>query len=385
MLEPLLEERYSGDPRRAALSYLLRRREEGAPVVGAYCSYAPSELVWALGGEVAGLCGSSREPIAAAQRVLPANLCPLIKSSYGFILTATCPFFELSDAVVAETTCDGKKKMFELIRDRKPFHLLELPHLPDDPDSQALWAGSVRKLKVFLEQTFGREITDEALEEAIADSNRRRALVLQTLSYAEQDPPCATWDELTALTLLGRTVRGKEGEDLLSRALQGLADRRRRGLFAAPAGAPRVLVTGCPVQGDAAKVFRLIEQAGGVIVAQEACTGIKPLAMPVEEGTGDPLAALARRYLQIPCSVMTPNPGRLALLDDLVARYRPHCVIDVVLYGCHTYGVESHTVGAHVKRRHGLAFLTLETDYSANDLGPLRNRIEALVEMVQAG
>jgi benzoyl-CoA reductase/2-hydroxyglutaryl-CoA dehydratase subunit BcrC/BadD/HgdB len=235
-------------------------------------------------------------------------------------------------------------------------------------------------MKKFLETRYGREITDEALEAALTEANRRRELALKALAFAQDDPPRLSWEEQYALATFGTWVRSEAGVRLLEIAIERLEERRRLDQSPAPRGAPRVLVTGCPLQGDAAKVFKIIEEAGGAVVVQDSCTGIKPLKIPVEEGTGNPLGALAKRYLKIPCSVMTPNPGRLAHLDELIRDYRPDCVVDVVLQFCHTYNVESHTVGEHVKAAHGLPFLKIETDYSPSDMGQLKTRIEALFE-----
>ena len=93
-----------------------------------------------------------------AETVLPANLCPLIKSSYGFIVEGTCPFFAMSEAVIAETTCDGKKKMFELAAEIKPMHVMDLPQLADEPEALLSWTVMIRKLQRFLEKTFNRKM-----------------------------------------------------------------------------------------------------------------------------------------------------------------------------------------------------------------------------------
>jgi len=115
-VELLINDEYTGEPpSKRLLAYLQSKRTKGAKIVGTYCSYAPVELIRAFDLVPATLCAFSNATVEAAEAVLPANLCPLIKSSYGFIITDTCPFFGLSEAVVAETTCDGKKKMFELI------------------------------------------------------------------------------------------------------------------------------------------------------------------------------------------------------------------------------------------------------------------------------
>lgn len=118
-LSPLLNDGYDGQPAKRVLRYMQEQKEKGYPIVGIYCGYAPIELIQAMGLVPAVLCAFAEAPIASAETVLPANLCPLIKSSYGFILEGTCPFFAMSEAVIAETTCDGKKKMFELAAEIK--------------------------------------------------------------------------------------------------------------------------------------------------------------------------------------------------------------------------------------------------------------------------
>jgi benzoyl-CoA reductase/2-hydroxyglutaryl-CoA dehydratase subunit BcrC/BadD/HgdB len=141
-----------------------------------------------------------------------------------------------------------------------------------------------------------------------------------------------------------------------------------------------VLVTGCPIGGDSTKVFATIEEAGGVIVGLDSCTGLKPFIDLAEENTGDPAGALARKYLNLPCSCMTPNDRRLAHIDNLIEKYKIDAVIDVVLHACHSYNIESHRVGEHIKKRHNLPFLKIVTDYSKGDIEQIRTRVEALFE-----
>ena len=103
-------------------------KDQGVPVVGAYCTYFPAEIARAMGAVTVGLCSVSDETIPDAEKDLPKNLCPLIKSSYGFAKTDKCPFFYFSDVVVGETTCDGKKKMYEYMSDFKDVFVMELPN-----------------------------------------------------------------------------------------------------------------------------------------------------------------------------------------------------------------------------------------------------------------
>jgi benzoyl-CoA reductase/2-hydroxyglutaryl-CoA dehydratase subunit BcrC/BadD/HgdB len=133
------------------------------------------------------------------------------------------------------------------------------------------------------------------------------------------------------------------------------------------------------VSGDAQKVFTVIEEAGGVIVTLDSCTGFKPYMDDIEEGKDDPGIALAERYLKIPCSCMTPNEGRLAAMSRLIEKFKPDAVVDIVLQACHSYNIESYKVGEYVRNKHGLPFLKVVTDFSQSDVGQLRTRIEALL------
>jgi benzoyl-CoA reductase/2-hydroxyglutaryl-CoA dehydratase subunit BcrC/BadD/HgdB len=307
-------------------------------------------------------------------------LCPLIKSSYGFIITDTCPFYGISDAVIGETTCDGKKKMFELIRERKPTHIMDLPQLPDEEEALFNWTVMIRKLQKFLETTFDVHATDEQIEAAIKDTNYKNAMMRKVIEFAALRPPVVGWQEMYDLCFLSHGVTGKEMEPILIEALRKLEERKAAGYAYGPDAAPRVLVTGCPVGGDAQKVFNIIEEAGGVIVALDACSGFKPFAMDIKEDTKDPIRAIAERSLKIPCSCMTPNTRRLTEMTRLIDKFKPDAVIDVVLQACHSYNIESHKVGEHVQKNHALPFLKIVTDFSQSDVGQMRTRVEALLE-----
>ena len=109
------------------------------------------------------LCGTSNEPIADAEIDLPKNLCPLIKASYGFAATDKCPYMYFSDLVVGETTCDGKKKMYELLNDIKDVHVMNLPHARNAKWAPRVWREEYVALKEELERRYDIEITDEML------------------------------------------------------------------------------------------------------------------------------------------------------------------------------------------------------------------------------
>jgi benzoyl-CoA reductase/2-hydroxyglutaryl-CoA dehydratase subunit BcrC/BadD/HgdB len=378
----LINDKYTNNANDRVLDSIIGKRNIGAPVIGMYCGYAPVELIRAMGAVPVFLCAFSRKTIPAAEEVLPSNLCPLIKSSFGFIKTDTCPFYGLSQAIIGETTCDGKKKMFELIRHIKPTHIMDLPQLPDEREALANWNIMVLKLKDWLEKTFGTKIVNARIEEEIKDTNQKNRLMNDFFSYAVYSPPVISWSEMYDVIGLELVSNSYELRRLLQDITPKLDARISNGEFVGTVHSPRVLVSGCPVGGDAAKIFRVIEEAGGVAVAMEACSGMKGYSIHIDEDSGDPISALAKAYLKIPCSCMTPNQRRFDTLDELIERFRPDTVIDVILQACHSYNIESYRIEHHVRDKYRLPFLKVETDFTESDRAMIKTRVEALFESI---
>lgn len=145
---------------------------------------------------------------------------------------------------------------------------------------------------------------------------------------------------------------------------------------------PRILITGCPIGGATEKVIRAVEDNGAVVVTYENCTGAKSIDKLVDEENPDVYDALAKRYLNIGCSVMTPNPNRLELLGRLIDEYKVDGVVEMTLQACHTYAIESFGIRKFVNEEKGIPYISVETDYSQADIGQLNTRIAAFIEML---
>ncbi len=362
------------------LEYARAAKAQGRPVVGILCEYTPRELILAGGGVPVCLCGGSADTIPAAETQLPANLCPLIKSTFGYHVERTNPFLEMADLIVAETTCDGKKKMYELLAETRPVYVMELPQKADDPDALAHWRAELRKFRAMLQQCWGVEITDDRVREAAALMNRERGLRRRLASLMAADRPPLTGRQLLALK---SSISGIPADlEQYERALDLLSRAPACDTATAPV---RVLLTGVPIVHGAERVLEIVEESGGLVVAMENCTGLKPILDDVDLSVPDPMDALAERYFHLPCSVMTPNDRRLETLGRLAETYRPQCVIELIWQACLTYDVESHRVKRYVEEKLGVPYLRIETDYSPSDSARIAVRVEGLFEMIRAG
>lgn len=359
--------------------------EAGKKVVGMYCMFSPQEIALAADAISVSLCGTAQGPIEAAEQELPRNLCPLIKSSYGFAITDACPYFSFSDILLAETTCDGKKKMYELMGKMKPMHVMNLPQTAEGEDALNIWHNEMKKFKTYLEGQLGVEITDDKLRDAINLMNRERNVMKKLHKLNMHNPaPMTGMDMMLAQWLKGFNVDKEYGIDLIERLVAEVEENMGKGIYAFDEKAPRILLTGCPIGSGSEKVLRALEDAGASVVALENCTGYKPLEVMVDEDPNkDPLLALAEKYLQTPCSCMTPNNPRFDLIKRMSEEYEVDGVVDLTWVACHTYAIESFTLKKFVEEELNLPFIQIETDYSDSDTGQVKTRVEAFLETIE--
>lgn len=359
-------------------------KDEGKSVVGCLCSYFPSELVWAAGAITVGLCGTTEGPIEAAEQVLPTDQCPMVKATYGRSINNSCPIFPLADCIVGETTCDGRKKMYELLAREKPMHVMDLPQKPDEPEALKHWIGEVHKLKSFLEAQLDTKITDDALIEASRLGNKIRGVLKKIHQCRKEHPVPIMGLGLVALSTsmsysIDREEYLKKMESILKELKRKIQDKE----YACSPERPRILWTGLGNSLGCDKVLRLVEESGGVVVCQEGCGGVTRLDDLIDLNK-DPIEAIAERYLKITCACMTPNNTRFEQIDRLITEYNIHGVIDLTWQSCHAFNIESFRVGELVKGKYGLPYLHIVTDYSQSDVEQLRVRIEGFIEQITA-
>ena len=356
-------------------------KQKNIPFVGTFCTYFPQEIAMAMGACVVGLCSTSDETIPDAEKDLPRNLCPLIKSSYGFAKTDKCPYFYFSDLIVGETTCDGKKKMYEYLGQFKPVYTMELPN-SQSPEGLELWAKEIIKLKEKLESHFETTITDEAVREQVKVMNEVRRAMKEFYALTKVEPVPILGQNLFSV-LYGSSFRFNKVKlpDEIRAVVAKVKAEYEQNPNKYPK-APRILVTGCPIGGGASKCVKAIEDNGGHVVVFENCSGAKSFDKLVDEDAPDIYRAIAERYLSIGCSVMTPNPNRLELLGRLIDEYRVDAVVEITLQACHTYNVETLGIKRFVNEVKGIPYMAVETDYSTADIGQLNTRMAAFIEML---
>ena len=363
---------------------LLDLKDEHKKVVASFCVFVPEELVLATGGACIGLCAGAQYSVPIGEKVLPRAMCPLIKSSLGFKLGGLCPYFEVADFVVGETTCDGKKKAWEILNEYHPTYVMELPQKKDEADRE-LWLQEVYKFKEKVEAESGVTITPEKLKEAIKLANDRRRVLQRLYNTRKNDPVPISGRDAMLITQLAFFDDPARFIDKTTALCEELEAKAAQGEGAAPKGAPRILITGTPMPLPSWKMHNIIEKSGAVVVCEESCTGTRYFETLVDETPEDlteQMHAISQRALNINCACYTPNTGRIDDILRLAKEYKADGVIYYSLQFCHTYGIE-YRAAEQALQQAGIPVLRIESDYSDEDTGQIQTRVEAFLEMIR--
>ena len=360
-------------------------RSEGRKVIGTFCVFVPDELILAADAISVGLCAGAEFGFDEAERLLPRNTCSLIKSFFGFKLNRVCPYMEAADLLVGETTCDGKKKAYEIFKGIQPnIYVMEVPQMKTAQD-RALLKSEYLRFKEELERLTGVTITAERLKRGIQlVNNRREALSRLSALRVARPAPLSGLDALliNQVAFYDDPVRFTGAVNKICDELEGRVGAGER---VSPKGTPRILVSGCPMTVPNWKLAAIIEGSGGVIVGEESCVGewgTRNLVVETGSDVDTLMEAIVDRYFKVDCAIFTPNPERLDNVVDMVARYKADGVIHYALQFCSPYTVESYRVEQELSSR-GIPVLRIETDYSPEDVGQLKTRAEAFLEMIR--
>ena len=368
----------------ARVAEIIEHKKRGRKFIGTFCIYVPEEIVLALDVIPVALCGGTALSIPYAERTFPRNICPLLKSTLGLSFSKTCAFAPIKDMAVGETTCDAKKKTWDFLSKKVNFHVMEVPQKKRDKDLE-LWRDEVVQFKERLEGLTGNKLDGEKLAEAVRLMNHKRSALARLHAFRKEDlPPISGLDFLVVMqgALIDDARRYWENLEDLNAELE---DRVRKGNGVAGDRAKRLAVSGCPSVLGNWKLHHLLESSGAIVICDESCTGTRYFEHMVEEvqgGIDSQLLAIADRYMKIDCSCFSPNEERITNIVKLARDYKADGVVQYILQYCHTYNIEAIAVASALKKE-GLPSLKIETDYSEEDAGQLRLRIEAFLESLE--
>lgn len=371
---------------------LAAEKEKGKKIIGYTCMFAPLELIMAAGAIPVRVSSGWYDAAKLGDRVMPVEVCPVVRSTIGAKMIGLSPFLELSDALISVLTCDGTTKLSEMLSNYKPVWSMSVPRIKDLDQSSQFWNTEVLSIKDRIEDLTGNKITGRTLEAAI-DQTQRATRAFRRLQSLRKGPPVILGRDamLVNQTFLWDDVeRWTEKTETLCDELE---ERVQRKDWACPPDTPRVLLTGTPLfWPDNWKLPSLIEEANprGIIVADELCSGERILNDPVvvdEWSMDDMLRAIQDRYLMAStCACFTSKDGnedRINWLINKIDETNVQGVIYCVVRGCMLYAMEYMRIKKALDKIN-IPVYYLDTEYTREDVGQLKTRVEAFLEMLTA-
>ncbi len=367
---------------------IVEAKKQGRKVIGTFCVYVPEELILAVDGLCIGLCAGADVGTDEAEKYIPRNTCALIKAFMGFKLAGLCPYVQTADLIVGETTCDGKKKAYELFDEMTngKVYVMEIPN-KKGANGKNLWLSEVQRFSSKLEEISSKKITIEKLREASRVVNeKRKALQRLALLRAADPSPISGLDALliNQVAFYDDPIRFTAKVNELC---DELTERVKSGQGISTKGSPRILISGSPMAIPNWKIHAIVEGSGATVVGEESCVGERNFASflddnftSIEQG----LQNISDRYLTINCACFTPNDERLTDIETIAKRVKADGILHYSIQFCTPYMIEATKVKKAAEKIK-MPFLRIETDYSMEDMGQLKTRIEAFLEMIAKG
>ncbi len=362
---------------------LIEHQKKGGKVFGTFCVYVPDEIVFAADAIATGLCGGSQFWVPGGEKVLPTNTCPLIKASVGARLDRTCPFFRIADMYVGETTCDGKKKAWEILSEDVPVHVMNLPQMKRAKDVKA-WAEEIGEFKDKVEAFTGNKVTADKLAASIRLINGKRKALQRLYDLRKNEKLPVSGCDALLISQIAFYDDPTRFAEMTNKLCDELDKRVEDGVSVVADGTKRIMLTGTPLAIPNWKLHNIVETSGGAVVCEEMCTGTRYFENLVDESlttVEGQIQALAERYMNINCACFTPNEGRIEDILRLAKEYNVDGIIDVNLKFCSLYDTEGYFVERAMKEA-GIPVLGIETDYTDSDAQQLRTRVSAFIEML---
>ena len=352
-------------------------RRQGKPAVGFLCSHVPQEILYAGGILPVRLRAPGCEDTTNADIYMSRLNCTFVRSCLEFMHTGRYPFI---DGFVCTNSCDHTRRLYDILRetlDYRFLHFFSVPHKVNGEATAQWYRDECVGLKENVERTFGVQITEAGLSEAIAVYNETRSLLRQVYDLRKGKAPPISGTQMLNVIVAGCSLPPQRYNQLLAELLDELAGREGVSDYRV-----RLMIAGSGGCDDPA-FFEVMEKLGGLVVTDSLCYGSRHFWEPVG-GDSDMMLSLARSYLRRPsCANMTDRIAeRSDFIKQMVADFNVDGVIFQRMRYCDLWGGQLFHLQKRLKEA-GIPMLSLERVYTFGNVGQLRTRVQAFIESLE--
>ncbi len=363
-------------------------KAKGGKVIGTFCHFVPLEIIDASGCLPLRLgCGHHATVGVGESYLGDPNLCPLAKSMAGCAIVDDFPLYSQCDYIIAPSPCDAKLKLGEALKEIGPLLTMNIPRVKEGESIRRQWIEEIKNVRDTMEKITGRKTDKKSLKRSIIKYQKAHKAWRTLLSQKRKANVIWGRDFLLVawVTFIDDIERWTREVTKLTKELKNMASA---GKLVAGKNTPRVMLAGSPVVWPNWKLPNLLEESGAIIVSDELCSGTRTFYDPVvtDEWTKRAMIeAIAERYLYpCTCPCFSPNVEREDNFIREIEESRAEGVVFHVLQGCHLHTLDASRLSRPLKDK-GIPVLTIRSEYQDGDIGQIKVRVEAFLEMIEAG
>ena len=298
--------------------------------------------------------------------------------------------YQFLDALIAPDACAQMNRCVENIEhlqlcDKEKFFVsyCDVP-MKDDASALRHYVRQMREhLLIPLQETYGIDISDQAMRKAVEEQNEISRLITEIGDYRKDDNPRITGYEFAVLCLATYCCP----KDKLIEKLRITAEElKTREPDAKKKFKARVVMVGSEI--DDPELIAMAEEAGALVVADRFCFGSLPgrqeILLNEEE---DVLTQICRQYLvwgQCPRFMNTSKiQERKDYVDRIAKEYKADGLIYQQIKFCDYWGYERASCFHIMREEYGYPVLSIDRPYSVRSSGQLKTRLQAFVESME--
>ena len=349
---------------------------EGKKIIGCSPVHVPVELVYAAGMAPMGVWGSQGD-VAAAKEYLPAFYCSVVQRTLEMALNGT---LDCLSGLMVSIQCDSLKALGQNLKiavgDKIPYIHVAMAQNRKIECGIDFNEIQYNKVKAQLEEIAGKKITDDDIENAIKVYNASKVKMQEFVELAAKYPHIITPSKRSMVLVSAHFMDRAEYTELLTELNEALKKEEVKEWDGV-----KVVTTG--ILTSLPNLNEILEEYKIAVVDDEVAQESRQFRTLVDEGTGNPVRALAKYLGDIEgCSVMyDAEKKRSDMIIDKVKKSGADGVLYVQEKFCDPEEFD-YPIFKKALEKAGIKLVMIELDQQMTNFEQARTSLQTFAEML---
>ncbi len=375
-MEDKLKTLIEGNSEANRSTWAMECKKQGKKVIGVLSSYVPEEVISAADMLPWRITGTWRENTSHARVYRSESSCSYCNHVLESLLSGELDFL---DGIITTDQDQDLVRLWDVLMYLKttPFcYIMHIPYVDSELNYRFL-TDEIRRLISNLEDFWGVKITEDSLRSSIDIYNQMRSLLGRMYELRKREIPPLSGAEVLGITT-AVTVMPKEHFNHEMETLLPYLEKREIKLKQVH---PRLLIESDMLDNPA--YMNLIEE-GCLVAMDDMDTGSRYFNQTVDTTLEDPAYALAKRYIsRHGAPRMVSWDRQVEQVIKWVKEFNIDGVLGLPIAWCYPQRFRMPFLSEKLQEV-GIRSICLEREYHLTNVGQLRTRIGAFLEMLSA-